>query len=145
MHDWFTRTGQGYGGEYRYVASAGSSGEFRIYRLSEQRHVRRQNGGDHASPAPQPRVRANVVQALPSGFKARGSVDYFSDVTVQQQYQMDLYNATLRSRSYQGNVQGSLGRGNSISGPTASTRCSTATSTRRRSAAAATSFSTLAR
>ena len=56
------------------------------------------------------------MQALPGGFKARGSVDYFSDVTVQQQYQMDLYNATLRTRNYQGNVSGSLGRGNSISG-----------------------------
>ena len=57
-----------------------------------------------------------MVQGLPGGFKARGSVDYFSDVTVQQQYQMDLYNATLRTRNYQGNVSGSLGRGNSISG-----------------------------
>ena len=36
MHDWFTRTGQGYGGEYRYVASAGSNGEFRMYRLNER-------------------------------------------------------------------------------------------------------------
>ena len=48
MHDWFTRTGQGYGGEYRYVASAGSNGEFRMYRLNERASTFEQNGtADH--------------------------------------------------------------------------------------------------
>ena len=117
MHDWFTRTGQGYGGEYRYVASAGSNGEFRMYRLNERASTFEQNGTPITQPARKSfEIRTNVVQGLPGGFKARGSVDYFSDVTVQQQYQMDLYNATLRTRNYQGNVSGSLGRGNSISG-----------------------------
>jgi lipopolysaccharide assembly outer membrane protein LptD (OstA) len=117
LHDWFTRTGMGYGGEYRYVASAGSSGQVRIYRLSEQSAT---FDVDNVGEVTQPErrsfeVRANVIQALPKGFRARASVDYFSDVTVQQQYQMDLYNATLRSRSYQGNVSGALGRGNNLS------------------------------
>jgi LPS-assembly protein len=118
LHDWFTRTGMGYGSEYRYVASAGSTGEFRIYRLSERAATFNVAGvGDVTQPERQSfEVRANVIQALPKGFRARGSVDYFSDVTVQQQYQMDLYNASLRTRSYQGNVSGSLGAGNSISG-----------------------------
>ena len=117
MHDWFTRTGQGYGGEYRYVASAGSNGEFRMYRLNERDSTFEQNGMPITQPARKSfEIRTNVVQGLPGGFKARGSVDYFSDVTVQQQYQMDIYNATLRTRNYQGNVSGSLGRGNSISG-----------------------------
>jgi LPS-assembly protein len=117
MHDWFTRTGQGYGGEYRYVAAAGSNGEFRMYRLNERESTFEQNGTQITQPARKSfEIRTNVVQSLPGGFKARGSVDYFSDVTVQQQYQMDLYNATLRTRNYQGNVSGSLGRGNSISG-----------------------------
>jgi lipopolysaccharide assembly outer membrane protein LptD (OstA) len=116
LHDWFTRTGQGYGSEYRYVASAGSNGEFRIYRLNERESTFTQNGTPVTQPARQSfEIRTNVVQALPGGFRARGNVDYFSDVTVQQQYQMDLYNATLRTRNYQGNVSGSLGRGNSIS------------------------------
>ena len=107
----------GYGGEYRYVASAGSNGEFRIYRLSERAATFDvPNVGDVTQPERRSfEVRANVIQALPKGFRARGSIDYFSDVTVQQQYQMDLYNATLRTRSYQGNVSGALGRGNSIS------------------------------
>ena len=60
-------TGQGYGGEYRYVASAGSNGEFRIYRLSEKAatfHVRAVS--DVTQPARESfEMRANVVQALP--------------------------------------------------------------------------------
>jgi LPS-assembly protein len=116
MHDWFTKTGQGYGGEYRYVASAGSNGEFRMYRLNERATTFQQSGTDITQPARQSfEIRTNVVQALPAGFRARGSVDYFSDVTVQQQYQLDLYNASLRTRNYQGNVSGGLGKGNSLS------------------------------
>jgi lipopolysaccharide assembly outer membrane protein LptD (OstA) len=117
LHDWFTRTGMGYGGEYRYVASAGSNGQFRVYRLSEQAATFNvANVGEVTQPERRSfEVRANLSQALPKGFRARGSIDYFSDVTVQQQYQMDLYNASLRSRSYQGNVSGALGRGNNLS------------------------------
>ena len=116
LHDWFTRTGKGYGGEYRYVASSGSNGEFRIYRLNERRA--RSSRTARRSPSRRRKsfeVRANVVQGLPGGLQARGTIDYFSDVTVQQQYQMDLYNATLRTRNYQGNVSGALGRGNTLS------------------------------
>jgi lipopolysaccharide assembly outer membrane protein LptD (OstA) len=117
FHDWFTKTGMGYGSEYRYVASSGSNGEFRIYRLNERATTFTQNGQDITQPARKSfEVRSNVVQSLGGSFKARGSIDYFSDVTAQQQYQLDLYNSSLRTRNYQGNVSGNLGRGNSISG-----------------------------
>ena len=91
----------GYGGEYRYVASAGSNGKFRIYRLSEHATdvQRRQR---HQPSARASRCAPTSIQALPAGFRARGSIDYFSDVTVQQQYQMDLYNATLRTAQLSG-------------------------------------------
>ena len=117
MHDWFTRTGQGYGSEYRYVASSGSNGEFRVYRLTEHAATFEQNGITRTNPARESfEIRTNLVQALFGDFRARGSIDYFSDVTAQQQYQMDLYNSSLRTRNYQGNISGSLGKGNSISG-----------------------------
>src|ERR671913_1051551 len=34
MHDWFTRTGQGYGAEYRYIAGPGSDGNLKVYRFN---------------------------------------------------------------------------------------------------------------
>ena len=36
FHDWFTRTGQGAGAEYRYVAAAQSTGDVRFYRFDQQ-------------------------------------------------------------------------------------------------------------
>ena len=38
------------------------------------------------------------------------NVDYFTDVTIQQAYQQDLYNATRQTRSYGGNLSGAWGR-----------------------------------
>jgi hypothetical protein len=50
MHDWFSRTGQGYGAEYRYVAAAASRGELRVYRLDEHAVTFRQNGVEQTQP-----------------------------------------------------------------------------------------------
>ena len=117
MHDWFSKTGQGYGGEYRYVASSASNGQLRIYRLDErattyqpERRRRAAGGGATASTC-----AARSSQALPGGFRARGSVDFTTDLAARQRYQQDLFSATSPMRSYQGNVSGALGRGNSIS------------------------------
>jgi LPS-assembly protein len=116
MHDWFSRTGQGYGTEYRYVASSSSNGQLRIYRLDERATSYRQNGADVPRPATDSLdLRGTVGQALAGGFRARGSVDFTTDLAARQRYQQDLYSATTPIRSYQGNVSGSLGRGNAVS------------------------------
>jgi LPS-assembly protein len=116
MHDWFSKTGQGYGGEYRYVASSTSSGQLRVYRLEERATSYRQNDVDVPVAATDSLdLRGAIVQALPAGFRARGSVDFTTDLAARQRHQQDVYSATTPLRSYQGNVSGSLGRGNAIS------------------------------
>ena len=35
MHDWFSKTGQAFGGEYRYIQGPGSDGYIRAYNLRE--------------------------------------------------------------------------------------------------------------
>ena len=116
MHDWFSKTGQGYGTEYRYVAASSSNGQLRIYRLNERATTYRQDGVDVFRAATDSLdLRGTVVQALPAGFRARGSVDFTTDLSARQRYQQDLYSATTPIRGYQGNVSGSLGRGNAVS------------------------------
>jgi LPS-assembly protein len=116
MHDWFSRTGQGYGSEYRYVASSSSSGQLRVYRLDERATTYQQNGTEVARPATDSLdLRGSIVQALPAGFRARGSVDFTTDLAARQRYQQDVFSATSPIRSYQGNVSGTLARGHSIS------------------------------
>jgi LPS-assembly protein len=116
LHDWFSKTGQGYGGEYRYVASTTSNGQLRVYRLAERATTYLQNGSEVSQPATDSLdLRGSIVQALPAGFRARGSVDFTTDLAARRRYQQDVYSATSPVRSYQGNVSGALGRGNSIS------------------------------
>jgi LPS-assembly protein len=103
MHDWYTTTGQGYGAEYRYVTSPTSNGLFRFSRL-EQKATDTTTGTDSFT------IASTVVQKLPLNLTARGNVNYFSNVTVQQTTQVDLYSATLRNRTYGGNLSGSWGR-----------------------------------
>lgn len=103
LHDLFMKSGQGYGGEFRYITAPGSSGNFRVYRLQEKAVENRPQRQSFE-------IVANAVQKMPLNLTARANVNYFSDVTVQQQYQMDLYSATLRNRQYGGNLSGAWGR-----------------------------------
>ena len=59
--------------------------------------------------------RGAASQALPGRLRLRGNIDYFSDVTVQQTYQQDIYNASLRQRGFSANVSGNW-RAYSVSG-----------------------------
>jgi LPS-assembly protein len=98
-HDWFTKTGQGYGGEYRYVASGASNGNATVYFLNEQGVT--DDGGSAQSPASRSyNIRSQVTQALPAGTRLTANVDYFSSVVTQQLYQQDLYQATNARRSW---------------------------------------------
>lgn len=111
MLDWFSKTGFGYGAEYRYVVGPGSEGTFRAYRLREHETTYTRTIGDEPTETVVParksyQLRGSVSQALPGRLRVRGNVDYFSDVTVQQTYNQDIYNASLRQRGYGLNVTG---------------------------------------
>lgn len=107
LHDSYFSRGQGYGSEYRYVAGPASNGEIRFYRLATDQSVV-DNG--NINPARRSyEVRGALAQQLPFGFRARGRVDYFSDITTQQLYNQNLYNATLSQRLMNGSISGAWG------------------------------------
>lgn len=98
-HDWFTKTGQAYGGEYRYVAGGSSGGNASFYLLNEKAIV----GDGETGPLRGQRsynIRSGVTQALPAGTRLTANVDYFSSVVTQQLYQQDLYQSTNARRSW---------------------------------------------
>jgi LPS-assembly protein len=110
FHDWFTRTGQGYGGEYRYVTNAQSSGNFRMYRFDQKQAEFTSNGSTSVLPATQSfEIRTDAVQTLAKGVRARSRVDYFSNITTQQLYHQNIYDASQRRRVVQGAVTGAWG------------------------------------
>jgi LPS-assembly protein len=100
-HDWFTKTGHGYGGEYRYVASGSSSGNATVYVVNEKPATTTVGGVTTETPGLESyQIRSNITQALPLRTRLTANVDYFSSITVQQLYQQDLYQATRSTRNW---------------------------------------------
>ncbi len=110
LHDWFTSRGQGSGAEYRYVRDRGSEGNVRTYFLNETETTISRNGSDRILPARRSyEIRGDVRQQLTPNITARGNIDFFSDITVQQTYYNNILEASNRDRSLSGNVAGSWG------------------------------------
>jgi LPS-assembly protein len=110
LHDWYTRTGQGFGGEYRYVAGPASEGNVRVYQFYQKAAEFRDGNETGTLPESQSfEVRANAVHAIARGLRARTRVDYFSNVVTQQLYHQNPYDASRRVRVVQGGLTGAWG------------------------------------
>jgi LPS-assembly protein len=108
LHDWFSKKGQGYGGEYRYTRGRGSDGFLRTYFLQEQAAEYTDSDGT-VTPTPARRsheIQGVLNQRIGSNLRARARADYFSDITVQQTYHQGLYESTRRQRVFSGSLTG---------------------------------------
>lgn len=110
LHDWFTRTGQGGGAEYRYVAGQQSSGNLRLYRFAQREVTFVEQGRTNVLPQTTSyELTGTALQALGGPFRGRLRLEYFSDVASQQLYHQNMYQATRRSRVIEGSVSGTMG------------------------------------
>jgi LPS-assembly protein len=110
-HDWFSKTGQQFGGEYRYVAGSGSQGTSQFSMLNEHEATYQQSSGTTATTAASKSysVAGNLTQRLPGTFSVRANADYFSSISTKQKYQQDIYHATNRTRRFGANLAGTFG------------------------------------
>jgi LPS-assembly protein len=110
-HDWFSKAGQGFGGEYRYALAPHSHGTGSVYVIDERDVLEAQAaGGIPAIPAKRSyEVRGSVAQRLPAGLSARGDSNWFSSVTTMQWYRQDFNRASDPTRRIGGNVSGHWG------------------------------------
>ena len=109
FHDWFSKTGQGVGGEYRYVLAPGSQGNSTVQFIDEKATTST-DGSEQQIPGTRSySVRGGLVQMLPFRLRGRANVDYFSSIATEQRLQQDVYRATNRTRRFGGNVTGSWG------------------------------------
>jgi LPS-assembly protein len=109
--DWFSKTGKGYGGEYRYVAGPSSSGNARAYVIDEHGTTYVNSSGTTSSTdaGKSYDFTGNMSQRIPGRLQARGHVNYFSSVVSLQRYQQNLYQATNRTRGYGASLTGNWG------------------------------------
>ena len=70
MHDWFSKTGQGLGSEYRYNFGGGSDGNFRAYFLNENQTT--PDGVQTGDTKRSYTIRAAASELLPWGLRAQG-------------------------------------------------------------------------
>jgi LPS-assembly protein len=110
FHDWFTRSGQGAGAEYRYVATEQSSGDIRFYRF-DQKSITQESGGETSTlPATKSyEISGGLNHALTRNIRARARLDYFTDLITQQLYHQNLYQATRNRRVIEAGLTASLG------------------------------------
>ena len=111
FHDLFTSSGgHGLGGEYRYTRGSGSNGDARYYFLDEPGGETTYQGRTRELPQRRSyQLRGQARHQVAEGWNARGQVDYFSDVTVQQTYHANIYQASSTQRAMSGNLSGQLG------------------------------------
>jgi LPS-assembly protein len=110
FHDWFTRAGQGFGTEYRYVAAAQSFGNIKVYRIDQNEHEYTDNGVTSTLPATKSlELAGNMNHLVSRNIRARARLEYFSDVTTQQLYYQDLYKATRNNRLIEGGLTAAFG------------------------------------
>jgi LPS-assembly protein len=91
--DTYSEAGLGGGGEYRYVLSETSRGDFRSYVLRDETTGLQEYTLDYS-----------FNQDLPGGFRTVGRVDYFSSFDFQSQFQEGFNDLTQRSKRVSGSV-----------------------------------------
>ena len=109
MHDWFSTAGQGTGAQYRYVGAGTSRGDLTAYFLNEPAITLSEDQEDVIPARRSFSLTGDFNQSLGSNLRARGRVDYFSDITVQQTFHTNVLEASRRQRRFLGNVQGNWG------------------------------------
>ena len=107
-HDWFSKTGQQLGGEYRYILAPGSQGNTQFTFLNEHPTKYAQADGTEV-PYPGTRsytILGDVTQRLPFNLRARGNANYYTSIVTRQRYQQNITQATNRTRRFGTNLTG---------------------------------------
>ena len=104
QHDWYSKTGQAIGSEYRYALGSGN-GSFRGLYLDDHETVYPNGSVLPASKSFE--IVGGGYQVLSPNLRARGNVDYFSDVQTMQTFNTNINDASRNRRTYGVNVVGS--------------------------------------
>jgi LPS-assembly protein len=100
MHDWYSKAGQGVGGEYRYNWGGGSEGIFRGSFLNQTVDPLTSSLPNERSFA----VTGGAKQMLPGQLRATASVNYFSSLATNQTFNTNVNDASRNVRQYGVNV-----------------------------------------
>jgi len=111
LHDWFSKTGQGYGSEYRYNYGAQETGYLRAYTLREHSADYTRDDGTLATEpgGTSYQMQGAATQMFPGRIMARGRVDYFSSLREAQSFNTNYVSTYVNQRNFGGNAVGAWG------------------------------------
>jgi LPS-assembly protein len=110
LYDWFSKTGTGGGGEYRFNRGGGTDGQLSFYRLDERDATYDTSSGSSTVPGQKSfTVNSNAEHVFPFNMRGRARVNYFSSITANQTFQTNPNIAAVNTRYYGGNIVGSWG------------------------------------
>jgi LPS-assembly protein len=110
LYDWFSKTGTGGGGEYRFNRGGGTDGQLSVYRLDERAASYETQTGTVTNPALKSfTINSNAEHTFPFHLRGRARVNYFSSLTANQTFQTNPSIAAVNTRYYGGNIVGSWG------------------------------------
>ncbi len=108
-HDWFSKTGQGGGSEYRYNYGPGENGNIRAYYLDQKAVDYSADGGTQVDANQSFEIRGSATQQLPGHMQARANVNYFSSIQTSQTFNTNIYDSSRNERTFGANVVGAWG------------------------------------
>ncbi len=111
MHDWYSKTGQGVSGEYRYNFGGGADGNIKSLFLDQHATTYvLSTGEEQTQPASRYYdIRGGANQILPGNLRARARVDYTSSIETSQLFNTNVYDLSRNQRTFGGNVVGAWG------------------------------------
>jgi LPS-assembly protein len=108
-HEWSSKTGQGYGGEYRYVEGPGSQGSGLVHVIRETPVL--DADGTVVTPARQSfTVTGDLTQGFGTHVRLLARSNYASSVQALQTFHQSLYDVSRRTRDVGAQVYGTWGR-----------------------------------
>jgi LPS-assembly protein len=116
-HSFYSKTGQSFGAQYRYLGTAGSSGNVETVVVREPETINYTNasgGSTGYAGIDSYTITGNVLKSLPGRLRFSGNANYFSSLIAQQRYQQGIFAATNRTRNFGVNLSGNWGA-NSVS------------------------------
>jgi LPS-assembly protein len=111
VHDYSSKTGQGFGSEYRYNLGTGD-GNIRAYVDNKHDATYVDDAGTSTSVGGSRsyQINGSANQQLPYGMRAIANVQYFSSIADSQTFNTNIYDATRNNRTFGGNLVGAWGK-----------------------------------
>ena len=109
-HNYYSKAGQAFASEFRYILSPGSRGEVHASLLNEKDSITVFPNGEilERAAAKTVQVRGSLTQELPAGFRAGAYADYTSSISARSLYDQNIYNATNPSSTINANISGAI-------------------------------------